>query len=163
MSMLTLAEFDGFIPGSRASLMLDVVVLGMVVIVPVLAWSLYLVKVKKAYALHGVVQLVLGIVLLVVVVLFEVDVRIHGWRHRAEDSPYFDGSLFPVLYIHLVFAVTTTLLWLYTVIGAVRGFDRPAAPNAYSPRHRKVAGWSAMTMFATAITGWLFYYMAFVA
>ena len=55
--------FDGFL-GTRASLMLDVVFLAMFVVVPALAWSVYLVKVRRNYGLHKRVQLLLGSVLL---------------------------------------------------------------------------------------------------
>ena len=154
---------DGFIPGSRASFMLDAVVVGMAVIMPVLAWSIHVVRRRKDYALHRKIQLTLGVVLLIVVSLFEVDVRIYGWRHLAEPSPYYETSLFPVLYVHLFFSVTTTLLWVYTIVGAVRRFDNPPVPNQYSSHHRRVAWASAIFMSCTAVTGWTFYWMAFVA
>ena len=73
---------DGFL-GTRASLMLDVLVLGMLVVVAVLSWSIYQVKVRRRFRLHKAVQLTLGAVVLVVVVLFEVDIRRYGWEMRA--------------------------------------------------------------------------------
>ena len=78
---------DGFL-GTRASLMLDVVVLAMLVVVPALALSVYLVMFRRQYTWHKRIQLVLGMALLVTVVAFEADMRIGGWRHRAEPSPY---------------------------------------------------------------------------
>src|SRR5687768_8123572 len=58
---------DGFL-GTRASLMLDVLVLGMLAVVAVLCWSVYQVKFRRRYLLHKRTQLVLGAVVLVVVV-----------------------------------------------------------------------------------------------
>jgi putative membrane protein len=84
--------FSGFL-GTRGSLMLDIVVVAMAVILPVLAYSIYLVRVRRRYELHKRIQLVLAVVLLVTVVLFEADVRINGWRDRAEPSPYYDGDV----------------------------------------------------------------------
>ena len=46
---------DGFL-GTRASFMLDVVALAMAVLLPVLGWSIYLVKYRQKYALHKRVQ-----------------------------------------------------------------------------------------------------------
>ena len=62
---------DGFL-GTRASFMLDVVFLAMLAIVPVLCWSVYLVRYRRNYALHKRIQLLTGLVLLVAVVAFEV-------------------------------------------------------------------------------------------
>src|SRR5947207_1895293 len=96
---------NGFL-GTRASLMLDVVFLAMFVVLPALAWSVYLVKVRRNYALHKRVQLTLGTVLLAAVTLFEIDMRVNGWEPRAVPSPYWaGGTVSTLLNVHLVFAV----------------------------------------------------------
>ncbi len=154
--------FDGFIPYSRATLMLDLVTVAMVIIIPMLAWSLYQVRVHRNYALHGKVQLILGTSLLVAVLLFEIDMRLHGWRHLATASRFYGNWLNPVLYVHLFFAISTTILWIWTIVGAVRGFAKPPAPGPYSVKHKNVAIFAAIGMFCTAITGWTFYVMAFI-
>ena len=81
---------DGFL-GTRASIMLDVVFLAMFAVIPAMALSIFLVKFRKQYTLHKRLQLVLGAVLLVAVVAFEIDMRfITDWRQRAAESPYAD-------------------------------------------------------------------------
>lgn len=152
---------NGFLP-TRATFMLDLVAVAMVIVVPLLAWSIRQVKVHKNYALHGRVQLILGTLLLAAVMLFEIDMRINGWRHLAQPSRFYGNWLNPVLYVHLFFAIATTILWIWTIIGALRGFPKPPAPNAYSIRHKNIAIFAAIGMFCTAITGWVFYIMAFV-
>ena len=67
----------GFL-GTDASLMLDVVVTSLVVVVPVLLWSLWLAKFRRNFTLHKWVQVTLSAVLSVVVILFEVDMRLQG-------------------------------------------------------------------------------------
>jgi hypothetical protein len=158
---------DGFL-GTRASLMLDVVALAMVVVLPALACSIYLVMYRRRYALHKRVQLALGSVLLVTVALFEVDMRVGGWRHRAETSPFagHDGGtdwVSAALAVHLCFAVTTALLWIAVIWRALLGFPNPPAPSQHSAWHRRVGMAAAIDMACTAITGWIFYYLAFVA
>lgn len=143
--------------------MLDVVAIAMIGIVLVLAYSIYVVRCRKNYRLHRKIQVMLGVVLLVTVGLFELDIRLYGWRQFAEASVYYDSWVFPSLYIHLVFAISTTLLWIYTIAAALKRFDNPPVPNAYSPRHRRIATLAAIDMFCTAITGWIFYMLAFVA
>jgi hypothetical protein len=158
---------DGFL-GTRASFMLDVVVLAMIVVVPALLWSVYLVMYRRRYTLHKRIQLLLGAALLVTVGLFEVDMRLGGWRHRAAASPFAgrDGAtdwVMVVLAVHLFFAVTAALLWIVVIARALAVFPSPPAPAAHSPWHRRYGMAAAIDMLCTAVTGWIFYYVAFVA
>lgn len=153
---------DGFIPHSRASFMLDFVAIAMLAVIPLMGWSIYVVKYRRDYALHRKVQLLTACVLLAAVLLFEVDMRLYGWRHLAEESSLYRTLVDPILYIHLGFAITTTALWAWTVIGALRRFRKTPAPNGYSSRHRRVAKLAAVGMCGTAVTGWGFYITAFM-
>jgi len=154
---------SGFIPYSRAPFMLDLVAVAILAVVPVLAWSIYLVRHKKNYSLHKRIQVALGVVLLVVVSIFELDMRLHGWRQFATDSPFYNTWVFPALYAHLVFAVSTVLLWVVVIVAALRRFASPPVPNEYSSRHRRIARLAAIDMVCTAVSGWVFYVLAFVA
>lgn len=158
---------DGFL-GTRASLMLDVVVLAMVAVIPILVVSIYLVRVHRQYRWHKRLQCVLGILLAIAVTLFEIDIRMHGWRDRAEASPYYDtkwshGLVNWSLWIHLVFALSATVLWIVVTVRALRRFPSPPAPSAHSGSHIFWARLAAGAMVMTAVTGWIFYYFAFVA
>ncbi len=160
---------DGFL-GTRASIMLDVVFLAMFVVVPAMGVSIYLVRYHRNYAMHKTIQLTLGGVLLIAVTAFEVDMQfITDWQLRAAPSPYFSldnkwGSPVGIaLLVHLLFAVPTTVLWVVTIVQALRHFPSPPYPNSYSPRHVLWGRAAAIEMLMTAITGWVFYYLAFVA
>ena len=165
-----LPGIDGFL-GTRGSFMLDVVFLAMFVVVPVMLFSIHLVRSKKNYELHKKIQLTLGIVLLVAVTLFEIDMRINGWEARAEASPYLEiavdgsksGLVQTVLWIHLFFAVSTALLWIVVIVRALRNFSSPVAPNEHSRWHLRWAKLAAVDIVCTSITGWTFYWLAFVA
>ena len=157
---------DGFL-GTRASFMLDVVFLAMLLIVPVMLWSVYLVKYRRNYALHKRVQLVTGLVLLIAVVAFEIDIRMYEWEPRAEPSPFFEpeawNTVWTALTIHLVFAIPTPLIWLVVIMRALKRFPDPPEPGPHSKSHR-CWGYSAVGgLLLTAITGWIFYCLAFVA
>jgi uncharacterized membrane protein YozB (DUF420 family) len=158
---------DGFL-GTRASFMLDVVAMAMFVALPVLAGSIWLVRYRRRYNLHKRLQLALGIILLVTVVLFETDMRVNGWRARAEASPYMghDGATNWVatsLAVHLIFSVTTTVLWLLVIVLALREFPNPPIPAQHSMWHRRLGYAAALDLACTAVTGWIFYWLAFVA
>ena len=149
--------------------MLDVVFLAMFVIVPIMLYSVYLVRYHGAYRLHKKFQLGLGIVLLVAVGAFETEQMLIPWEARAEPSPYFEVGrkwASPVgisLFVHLLFAVPTLFLWIYVIVQALRKFPRDPVPNEYSAVHRRWARLAAFEMVMTALTGWVFYYLAFVA
>lgn len=154
---------DGFL-GTRASLMLDVVFVAMIVVVPVLLWSIALVRYRQNYLLHKRVQIALATVLLLAVAFFEIDMRfLTDWRHRAEPSPYYETWVFPSLYVHLVFAVPTAVLWIVVTVQALRRFPNPPQPGPHSRQHVFWARLAAIEMCLTAITGWIFYLLAFAA
>jgi putative membrane protein len=164
----TYPGISGFL-GTRGSLMLDVVFVAMFVVVPLLGISLYLVKYRQRYQLHKTLQLTMASVLLVAVLLFEIDIRVNGWEERAALSPYFDPArewTCPAgiaLIVHLSFAIPTLLLWVYVVVAALRKFAKPAAPGPHSAAHARTGMLASGGMFLTAVTGWIFYWMAFVA
>lgn len=160
---------DGFL-GFRTSFMLDFVVVALVLIVPVLVYSLYLVKIRRQYTVHRNLQLLLGIVLLVAVGLFEIDLQWiqKGWENvvAKRATPLTSdqlGFVRTVLRVHLVFAISTPLLWATTIVLALRRMPSPPQPCAHSQLH-KTLGWaSTIDIVLTSVTGLVFYYFAFVA
>lgn len=154
---------QGFYSFSRASFMMDFVASAMLLIVPLILFSIWLVKYRQNYLAHKRIFASTGILLFSVVIIFEIDVRINGWRHLAEPSPFYDTWLFPVLYLHLFFAINATFLWAVTLLKAVRNFPNPPKPGAFSSRHKAIARFAASFMVLTSFSGWIFYYMAFVA
>ena len=157
---------DGFL-GTRGSLMLDAVFLAMFLVVPMLGWSIMQAK-RGHYLLHKRIQVTLGLVLLVAVTAFELEMRLVGWSERAEASPYWTGPNWDdwvhySLGIHLFFAIPTALLWLFVIVRALQQFPKPPAPGPHSAAHRFWATLASFEMLMTAVTGWIFYWLAFVA
>jgi uncharacterized membrane protein YozB (DUF420 family) len=158
---------NGFL-GTRGSLMLDLVVVAMLAVLPLLGWSIYQVRVRRRYELHRQTQLLIAMTLAVAVLAFEIEMRIFGWRHRAQPSRFWrDGNwndwIEWSLLLHLSFAIPTFCLWTWVVFRALKDFPRPVQPNSHSPQHRFWARWAAIELVFTAVTGWLFYWLAFVA
>lgn len=159
---------SGFLPG-RGSLMLDVVVVSMLFVLIAMAFSIYSVKYHRHYQLHKSIQLTLASALLVVLCLFEIDVHfIDRWAARADASPFYDaatgtGLAVKALAIHLVFATTTFALWLTVILRALWNFPRSPEPGTHSSFHRRWGTVAAIDMGLTTFTGWIFYWLAFVA
>lgn len=154
----------GFLPFSdRSFFMMDFVCVAMVLVLPAIGFGIYMARTKKNYAFHKKWQLLLATVLLLTVVFFEIEVRFSNWQEAAKQSPFYETYLYPTLIIHLVFAISTVILWLANIYGALTCFSKPPKPGAYSSRHKRLGRLSALGMLGTALTGWLFYYIAFVA
>ncbi len=154
---------NGFLP-FRGTFMIDLVFVAMFLAVPVLAWSIYQVRYRRRYTLHKWTNITLGVILLVAVVAFEIDIRfVSGWTERARPSPYFATWVYPALYTHLVFSISTGPLWIFTIVQALRFMPNPPGPCAYSGRHKFWAWLAAADLTLTAITGWIFYWLAFAA
>ena len=153
---------DGFL-GTRASLGMDVVLVGLLATLPVLAWSVALVR-RGRYAAHRALQLAIVVALGAAIVVFEIDIRlVSDWRERARESPWWPGGVLAALAVHLVFAVSTFGLWAWVVWEALTRFPKPPAPGGHGPRHRRLARLAASDLVCTAVTGLAFYWLAFCA
>ena len=158
---------DGFL-GYRTSFMLDVVVCALVLVVPLLVFSLYQVKFQRNFALHKRLQILLGALLLVAVGLFEIDMRWQGGirgilaKRATPLSPAQDQFFYWLLIVHLVFAVSTVFLWVTTTVLALRKMPKPPAPCAHSATHKWLGWLSAADISATSVTGLMVYYYGFV-
>lgn len=162
--MPTLPEgIDGFL-GSRASLGMDVVLVGLLATLPLLAWSIHRVRHRRDFAGHKRLQLAIVAALLAAIVVFEIDVRlVSDWRPRARPSPYWPTGVLTALGIHLVFAVSTLGLWVWVVWEAWREFPTPPVPGSHGRRHRAAGRLAAVDLLLTAVTGTVFYWLAFVS
>ncbi|MCA9116900.1 MAG: DUF420 domain-containing protein [Planctomycetaceae bacterium] len=161
----------GFL-GYNASLMLDVVVCALVLVVPILGYSIWSVKFRGQFTRHRNLQVGLGIVLLITVAAFEIDLQlVHGgWENvvnRDADSPRLTGEALDhvrtVLRIHLIFAISTPLFWIATLWLALKRFPSPPQPGEHSRLHKTLGWLSTIDITLTSVTGLWFYYVAFVA
>ena len=159
---------NGFL-GYNASFMLDAVVCALGLVVPVLAVSIGAAA-NQRYRLHRFLQWTLAVLLTLAVTAFEVDMRMHGgWRNIVNKDaahprlgPAEMDAAWNLLRIHLVFAVTTPLLWLTTLILATRKFPSPPQPGPHSVWHRRLGKLAALDLVGTSVTGLWFYYRAFM-
>ena len=159
----------GFL-GNDASFMLDFVVCALVLLVPLLAYSIWLVKVRKSYTLHRNLQSLLAVILAVAVAAFEIDMRLHGgWKNivnkdaahpRLDDAELTRVQTF--LYTHLIFAISTPFLWGATLWLGWKRFPNPPLPGPHSRLHKNLGWASAVDLALTSVTGLWFYYSAFM-
>lgn len=155
--------YESFLLNSRSSFSLDLISCSMLIAVLLQLCSVYFVRVRQNYRLHKRLQSLLSFALFALLIVFEIDIRLNGWQHQAKQSPYFAGVLFPMLYVHILIAVATACFWSATFWLAWKRAPNPPQPGGFSFQHRRMARLSVMLLFATTCTGWLFYWMAFIA
>ena len=153
---------NGFLP-TRGSVMLDLVFVVMGAVLVCLTISIVLARYWKQFRFHRTIQVVLTVLLSVAILLFEVDMRFFtNWRELAKPSPYYEsGVVSTSLVIHLVFAIPTPFVWAYVIWKALTSIRW--AGDDYRQRHRFWGRVAAGAMVMTTVTGWCFYWLAFVA
>lgn len=154
--------FPGFL-GTKAPFMMDLVVLALFAIIPVLIYSIKLAKTGQ-YIKHKSIQIALAIILLISVILFEIEIRIAGGIYQLIDIAPSERLLFDiVLYTHLFFAITTPLIWGFVIFSAIKNFDGKSFPARYANKHRLWGKIATIDLILTSLTGFLVYYLGFLA
>jgi putative membrane protein len=149
--------------GARCDVLMDVVVISMVVILPLLWYSVRKVH-DRNYLLHKKIQVIMFLVLFFVVLLFEYDMKLHGGIFEMVKGSSYEGTFFLnfLIYFHTFLSITTSLIWVVLIIVSLKRFDKNPRPNAFSKTHKiwgKIGMWD---MALTCITGFLLYVYGFV-
>ena len=154
----------GFL-GTRADMLMDIVVLSFIVILPILIWSWRLARHEKKYRLHRTVQLTLALALLVVVGVFEYDLSRSGGIFELTKGSAYSGTavLNTAIYVHTLFAVAASLIWLALIIFSLWRFGTHPEPGNFSRTHRAWGKAGMITMMMAGLTSPPLYYLGFMA
>jgi uncharacterized membrane protein YozB (DUF420 family) len=152
----------GFL-GTRADVLMDLVVVSFAIILPALyvSWK----KARGgAFVAHKRIQVTLFSVLVVVVSLFEVDLRMAGGIFEMTRESIFAGTplLNGSIWFHTTLSILTSLAWIGLVIVSVRRFPSPPRPSAFSAAHRRWGRLAMIGMGLTGITGIELYVLGFM-
>jgi putative membrane protein len=152
----------GFL-GTRADLLMDLVLLSFLIILPAISWSWLRVR-SGDYQRHKITQLTLAAVLAVAVGLFELDLKVSGGIFvLTADSSYAGTTLLNAwIYGHTVVAILTTIIWLALVIFSLKRFPAPPVPSAFSKTHRFWGRTGMVTMMMAGLSSFPLYYYGFM-
>ncbi len=152
---------QGFL-GTRADILTDLITVGYGLI-PLILYLSSLRARRGEYRLHRNVQCICLAALTVILVLFEVNIRMRG----GSDALYVASSfaetpiLRITLLVHLAIAVSTYLGWLGLTVASWRRFEL-TLPGSFGSLHRTLGRWIIAGNIATAITGAWLYIVGFV-
>jgi hypothetical protein len=154
-------EYTGIL-GSRASTAFDLAYLILLLMIPILVWSLELLLLRKNYLLHKKVQLLLTLAFLIATAVFFAAFFLNGWRHRAAASvAEIPAITYMTLTIHLAFWLITGLIWIGLLVQSLRKIPNPPQACEFGPFYVFWLVMLVLQLFLTTLTGWEFYLLAF--
>ncbi|MFZ5438477.1 MAG: DUF420 domain-containing protein [Myxococcota bacterium] len=148
--------------GTRADLLMDVILVATLSTPFILAWAISLAK-KGQHQKHRVVQVTLLVVLLLAVGLFETEIRLSGGSGSLMKGSSYAGTwwLRGILLAHVLANVVTFFTWLVLVFRSGKRFGTEL-PGAFTPSHRRVGKLVfAGTVFG-AVSALIMYVLGFV-
>lgn len=151
----------GFL-GTKAALYMDVVTLYFAVLPLLLAFCIRF-AVKGDYKRHFKSQVaVLGLTL-VMVIVFEVGVRISGGftefiKHSSVNQYFF----YAFLIVHILIALAAVAGWIYLVIASWRTYKSEGFQAEYFKKHKIIGKWIFAALTLTSIMGCMIYLFLFV-
>jgi len=151
----------GFL-GTRAPLFMDVVTLFFAAVPFLVAYSIYFAR-KGKYRLHITSQIAIFTVSMLMVVLFEIGVRIDGGfnAYMHESSISYNGALL-YLVIHILFALVTLVAWGITIYSSYKVFREEGVRSDYFSRHKKRARLVFLAITINAVMGTMMYPILFI-
>jgi len=152
----------GGLLGTRAPLFMDVVTLYFAVLPFLVAFSIYLATQGK-YQKHFKSQMAVFVMSLLMVVIFEIGVRIDGGFnvYMQESSIFYTGAVV-YLVVHILFALMTMVAWGITIYSSYKAYREEGMGAPYFKLHKKRARWVFLAIVINSIMGTLMYPILFV-
>ena len=131
-------NFPPSIFGARCDVLMDIVVVSMVIILPLLWYSVKKVKHDHNYKLHKNIQLTMFTILFFVVLLFEYDMKQNGGIFAMVRGSAYEGTFFLnfMIYFHTFLSITTSLIWLILIPVSLKKFGKNPRPGKFSKTHK---------------------------
>jgi putative membrane protein len=150
---------SGFL-GTAAPFYMDFITL-FFALLPLLMFLSIRFAVKKEYNKHYLSQLILFAVTLVVVVIFEVGVRVSdGFVEFMKNAHVAYGFMLTYLIVHVSIALASVVLWSALLYSAVKSYK--LENNGVSSSHKKVG---KLVFLGLTLTSWMgvgIYYLLFM-
>jgi putative membrane protein len=150
----------GFI-GTRADVFMDVVIV-LLTLLPLLMLLAFRLARAGRVALHRNMQIATLFLVLLVVLLFELDVRLSGGKAAfLAQNPARASTVATILRIHIGIATITFLAWLALAALSWSRFGR-SLPGAFSQLHKRLGKLTFVGVCLLSSTGALIYALVFV-
>lgn len=148
----------GFL-GTKALMYMDIVTLYFAILPFLLAFSIYQ-AVRGNIKLHYQSQFIILAVTIVMVLIFEIGVRLTGgFVEYAKQSPLSYDFLLLFLVVHIFIALMAVGGWIYLIISTYKSYQNGIVEH--SEKHRKMGRWIFSALTLTSIMGCSIYLFLF--
>jgi len=148
--------------GTRAPMYLDVVGVYFMLL-PLLMFISIRFAIKGEIKKHINSQLAIFVGTLIMVVVFEVGMRLAGgYTEYIKDSTVSHSYFITFLIIHIIVAILTVNLWSYQIISSMKMYKNGELKGNNALRHKKLAKILLVGLFITLVQGTSIYYFLFV-
>lgn len=146
--------------GTRAAFFMDAVTLYFALLPFFLGLSIYQARIGKI-ALHFRSQMIILLITLVMVIIFELGVRITGgFVEYVKLSPISYDFLLFFLAVHILIALLAVGGWIYLIISSYRAYKEHGIMAMGS--HKKIGKWIFAALTVTSIMGCSIYVFLFL-
>ena len=154
--------FEAGFLGTRAPFFMDMITIFFALMPFLVAASIYL-AVKKHYVLHFQSQIAIFIMTMVMVIIFEIGVRVDGGFnvYMQESSLSYTGVLI-YLIVHILIALLMVVAWGITIYSSYKAFREEGIGSDYFREHKKRARWVFLAIVITSIMGTSMYPILFI-
>lgn len=150
---------SGFL-GTSAPFYLDAITVYFALLPFLLFYSITF-AMKQEFSKHFISQLSIFAITLIVVVVFEVGVRISGgFIEFMKNANVSFGFMATFLIIHVTIALASVVLWSALLYGAIKSYK--LEENGVSASHKKVGYIVYFGMTISSFMGVVIYYLLFV-
>jgi putative membrane protein len=151
----------GFL-GTRAPMYLDLVAV-FFMLLPLLLFVSVRFAVKGEIKKHLNSQLAVFVMTLVMIVVFEVGMRMAGgFGEYMKESSISYNYFITFLIVHIIVALATVNLWSYQIISSVKAYKKGILTGETAQRHRKIAKFLMLGIAVTLTQAASIYYFMFV-
>jgi putative membrane protein len=148
----------GFL-GTKALMYMDIVTLYFAILPFLLGLSIYQ-AMQGNHKLHYQSQFIILCVTLVMVIIFEIGVRVTGgFVEYAKESPISYDFLLLFLIVHIFIAIMAVGGWIYLIISAYKSYRNDQLEN--KEKHRRMGRWIFVALTVTSIMGSSIYLFLF--
>lgn len=148
---------EGFL-GTRGDFIVDLVMTISGFLPFLLLFTFYLAA-RSKYDAHKYLQILLFIIVTLLVVALELDVRSGELPKISQQSPYAGTKELKIVFIiHLFFAVSAFVGWFWLITKSMMRY-----PRFFEFDHKKMGKFIFFNILMMAITGWILYWMTFAA
>jgi putative membrane protein len=152
---------EGFFATS-ALMYMDVATLYFALLPFLLAFSIRYAVVKK-YKEHYVSQIAILILTVIIVLIFEVGVRVSGgFLEFSKSSSLPFSFLLTFVIVHVIIAMAAVLGWVYLIMTSLLAFKREGVDSALFQKHKRMGKWIFAALTLTSIMGCMIYLFLFV-